>query len=107
MPTIFTPPGIEPRHKVDEGDHGGGRRPPTDKYTGGNGDGDNWSDNPVGARGPRERISVSRIGLASALGGDLLFFIGIIVAFIATKANFHFDSHGNYVNSWLPTAIPR
>jgi cytochrome c oxidase subunit III len=109
MPTIYTPPQLEPRRDIGEGDNGNGRRPPIDKRTGGNGegDGDNWSDQPTGSRGPRERIAVSRIGLAFALAGDMLFFVGIITTFIVTKANFHFDAHDRYVNDWVATAIPR
>jgi cytochrome c oxidase subunit 3 len=115
MPTIFTPPQVDPRRKPDhsrdpgEGDHGAGRRPPTDKRTGGNGDGDgdNWDDRPVGARGPRERLAQCRIGLACALGADLLFFVAIISSFIATKSNYHFNAVDQYVNEWLPLKVPR
>ncbi len=117
MPTVFTPPQLDPRHHTErpgdrsgdpgEGDHGSGRRPPTDKRTGGSGDGDNWNDRPVGARGPRERLVQSRIGLASALAGDLMFFIALISAFFVTKANGHFTAHGDWVHEWMPTSIPR
>jgi cytochrome c oxidase subunit 3 len=47
MPITLTPPEIDRRHHTGEGD-GGGRKPPTDKRTGGNGEGDNWSDRPRG-----------------------------------------------------------
>jgi len=107
MPTIFTPPQLDPRHDIDEGDHGGGRRPPIDKRTGGNGDGDNWSDQPAGRRGPRDRLTQCRIGLASALAADLMFFIALISAFLVTKGNGSFDSHGNWVYAWLPAAVPK
>ena len=107
MPTIFTPPQLDPRHDIDEGDHGGGRRPPIDKRTGGNGEGDNWNDRPAGSRGPRERLTQCRIGLGSALAGDMMFFIAIISAFFVTKANGHFNPHGDYVYEWLPTALPK
>src|ERR1700712_1522827 len=107
MPTTFSPPSIDPRHNVGEGDNGGGRRPPVDKFTGGNGEGDNWSDRPVGARGPRERLSQARIGLGFALGGDLLFFVGIVAAYIVTRSSSHFDARNNFVNDWMPLAVPR
>lgn len=109
MPAISTPPGLDPRHSLSEGDNGAGRRPPTDKRTGGggSGDGDNWDDRPTGSRGPRERLAQFRIGIASALAADLLFFIGIITAFIVTKSNYHFDPRGHYVNEWLPITVPR
>jgi cytochrome c oxidase subunit 3 len=107
MPAIVSPPGIDPRRKVGEGDNGGGRRPPVDKRTGGGGEGDNWNDRPTGSRGPRERLMQYRIGLGAALAGDLMFFIAIISAFFVTKSSGHFDPHGDYIYSWLPTAIPK
>ena len=90
MPTVFKPQ-LDPRQRPDaprtpndrppgENDNGSGRRPPTDKRTGGNGEGDNWNDRPVGARGPRERLIQTRIGLGSALAGDMMFFVAIISA---------------------------
>ena len=111
MPTILTPPGIHrPRrpgpHDLGEGDSGSGRRPPTDKRTGGNGDGDNWSDRPQGHRGPRERISRARIGLFFALGGDLMFFVALVSVFFVAKTSAHFDAYSRLINDWLPTAIP-
>lgn len=112
MPTIFKPH-IDTGHKAEpprhpgENDNGPGRRPPPDKRTGGNGDGDNWSDQPVGARGPRERLIQIRIGLGSALAGDMMFFIAIISAFFVTKSNGHFDPHGEWVYAWHPTVIPK
>ncbi|HEX4154079.1 MAG TPA: cytochrome c oxidase subunit 3 [Acidobacteriaceae bacterium] len=112
MPTILTPPGIrKPRRPgapdhIGEGDHGSGRRPPTDKRTGGNGDGDNWSDRPPGRRGPRERLSRARIGLFFALGGDLMFFVALVSVFFVAKTSGHFDAYSRYINDWLPTSIP-
>jgi cytochrome c oxidase subunit 3 len=111
MPTILTPPGIhKPRrpgpHDLGEGDSGSGRRPPTDKRTGGNGDGDNWSDRPQGRRGPRERIARARIGLFFALGGDLMFFMALVSVFFVAKTSSHFDAYSRLINDWLPTAIP-
>ncbi len=111
MPTILTPPGVHrPRrpgpHDLGEGDSGSGRRPPTDKRTGGNGDGDNWSDRPQGRRGPRERLSRARIGLFFALGGDLMFFVALVSVFFVAKTSGHFDAYSRFINDWLPTAIP-
>ncbi len=40
---------------LDHGDHGNGRRPPTDKRTGGGGDNDNWSDRSRGCPRPRRK----------------------------------------------------
>jgi cytochrome c oxidase subunit 3 len=115
MPTILTPPDIRQprpprrpeRDHLGEGDNGSGRRPPTDKRTGGNGgDGDNWSDRPQGRRGPRERLSRARVGLFFALGGDMMFFVAIISVFFVAKTSGHFDAYSRYINDWLPTAIP-
>src|SRR6201996_2302630 len=112
MPTILTPPGIyQPRRPgrpgdPGEGDSGSGRRPPTDKRTGGNGDGDNWSERPQGRRGPRERLSQARIGLFFALGGDLMFFIALVSVFFVNKVSGHFDAYNHYINEWLPITMP-
>jgi cytochrome c oxidase subunit 3 len=109
MPTILTPPQTDrkpDRHHPTDGDNGSGRRPPTDKRTGGNGDGDNWNNRPHGRRGPRERLSQARIGLFFALGGDMMFFVALISVFFVTRASGHWDAYSHYVNEWLPTAIP-
>jgi cytochrome c oxidase subunit III len=112
MPPILTPPEIDRRKypkDIRENDNGSGRRPPTDKRTGGNGegDGDNWGGRPQGRRGPRERLSQVRIGLFFGLFGDFMFFVAIVSAFFVTKANGHFDPHGVYVYSWLATVVPK
>ena len=109
MPPIVTPPEIDRRHSVHESDNGSGRRPPTDKRTGGNGEGDsdNWNDRPQGRRGPRERLSQVRMGVLFGLFAVLMFFVAIVSAFFVTRASGHFDAHSRYVNEWLPTAIPR
>jgi cytochrome c oxidase subunit 3 len=106
MPTTFTPPEIDRRHNISDGNNG--QRPPTDKRTGGNGegDGDNFSSRPPGHRGPRERLSQARVGLFFALGGDLMFFVALVSVFFVTKASGHFDAYDHFINSWLPTAIP-
>jgi cytochrome c oxidase subunit 3 len=110
MPTLITPPHTERkperRHDIGEGDNGSGRRPPTDKRTGGNGDGDNWNNHPQRRRGPRDRISSARVGLFFALGGDLMFFVALVSVFFVNKSSGHFDAYSHYINSWLPTAIP-
>ena len=105
MPYTITPPEID-RHRISDGNNG--HRPPTDKRTGGNGegDGDNWNNQPRGHRGPNERLSQARIGLFFALGGDLMFFIALVSVFFVTRATGHFDAYDHYINYWLPTAIP-
>ena len=110
MPTILTPPGVQkprrPGNDPGENDNGSGRRPPTDKRTGGNGEGDNWHERPHGRRGPRERLSQARIGIFFALGGDLMFFVALISVFFVNKVSGHFDAYNHYVNEWLPISIP-
>jgi cytochrome c oxidase subunit 3 len=106
MPTTFTPPEIDRHHNISDGNNG--QRPPNDKRTGGNGegDGDNFSNRPAGHRGPRERLSQARVGLFFALGGDLMFFVALVSVFFVTKASGHFDAYDHFINEWLPTAIP-
>ena len=106
MPTTFTPPEIDRHRHISDGNNG--QRPPDDKRTGGNGDGDgdNWNDQPRGHRGPRERLAQARVGLFFALGGDLIFFVALVSVFFVTKASGHFDAYDHFINEWLPTAIP-
>jgi cytochrome c oxidase subunit 3 len=106
MPAILTPPEIDRRPNTTDGDNGSGRKPPPEKRTGGNGDGDNFNNQPQGSRGPRERLSSARVGLFFALGGDMMFFVALVSVFFVTKSSGHFDSYSHYINEWLPTAIP-
>lgn len=108
MPTTITPTHVEqkPRRHVDDHDHGSGRRPPTDKRTGGGGDNDNWGDRSNGHRGPRERLARYRMGIFFALASDLMFFVAIVSTFFVSQSTGHFDAYNNYVNEWLPTVIP-
>jgi cytochrome c oxidase subunit 3 len=102
-------PQRRPERRTDDPDHGeggNGRRPPTDKRTGGGGDNDNWNDRPQGHRGPREKLKRYRLGVFFALAGDLMFFVAIVSAFFVSQASGHFDAYNNYINRWLPTAIP-
>ena len=108
MPSTITPINTEreKKRRLDDHDSGHGRRPPTDKRTGGGGEGDNWSDRPQGRRGPREKLGRARLGLFFALAGDLMFFIAIVSAFFVAQGTRHIDAYNRYVNEWLPTAIP-
>jgi cytochrome c oxidase subunit 3 len=110
MAILLTPPEIDRRPRRDDGiresDNGNGRRPPTDKRTGGNGDGDNWSRQPQGSRGPRERLSRARVGMFFVLFVVAMLFIALISADLVTRANGHFDAHNVYVKDWQPTAVP-
>ncbi len=108
MPTTITPTSTEPkpRRHVEDHDHGSGRRPPTDKRTGGGGDNDNWGDRSRGNRGPRERLTRYRMGIFFALASDLMFFVAIVSTFFVSQSTGHFDAYSNYVNEWSPTVIP-
>jgi len=115
MPGTLTPieterrPQRRPERRTDDtdhGDHGNGRRPPTDKRTGGGGDNDNWNDRPQGSRGPHEKPKRYRLGVFFALAGDMMFFVAIVSAFFVSQASGRFDAYNNYINQWLPTAIP-
>ncbi len=108
MPATITPTRTEPdrKRRVEDHDHGSGRRPPTDKRTGGGGDNDNWNDRARGSRGPHERLRRYRMGIFFALASDLMFFVAIVSTFFVNQSSGHFDAYNRYVNEWLPTAIP-
>jgi len=107
MPVTVTPLDTDrARRNPEDGDHGGGKRPPTDKRTGGGGEGDNWNERPAGHRGPRERLDRYRLGIFFALAGDLMFFVAIVSCFFVTQSSGHFDANSRYINEWLPTVIP-
>ena len=108
MPSTITPINTEreKKRRLDDHDSGHGRRPPTDKRTGGGGDNDNWNDKPQGRRGPREKLGRARLGLFFALAGDLMFFIALVSAFFVAQGTRHIDVYNHYVSEWLPTAIP-
>ncbi|HEU4636302.1 MAG TPA: cytochrome c oxidase subunit 3 [Edaphobacter sp.] len=108
MPSTITPINTEweKKRRPDDHDSGHGRRPPTDKRTGGGGDNDNWNDRPHGRRGPREKLSRARLGLFFALAGDTMFFVAIVSAFFVAQGSSHIDAYNHYINEWLPTTIP-
>ena len=108
MPSTITPINTEreKKRRLDDHDSGHGRRPPTDKRTGGGGDNDNWNDRPQGRRGPREKLARARLGLFFGLAGDLMFFIAIVSAFFVAQGTRHIDAYNRYINEWLPTTIP-
>jgi cytochrome c oxidase subunit 3 len=107
MPAIYTPPEIERRlGETDDGDHGGGRRPPTDKLTGGNGEPDNWNPRKRGPKTPRERLERLRVGLFLVLLAVLMFFAAIISVFFVAHSGDHYNANDRHINAWLPMAIP-
>ena len=117
MPAVFTPPEIDRKGRErdqddrgyrgpDEGDHGGGRRPPTDKRTGGGGDPDNWNDRKRGRHNPRERLDRYRLGLFFGLSAVFMFFVAIVSVFFVAHGSQHFDANARYINDWLPIEVP-
>src|SRR5450756_905183 len=97
------------KRRLEDHDHGSGRRPPNDnrdKRTGGGGDGDNWNKQPAGRRGPRERLGRFRLAVFFALAGDLIFFIALVTVFFVSQSTGHFDAYNRYINEWLPTTVP-
>jgi len=110
MPATITPNSTEQERKrrVEDYDHGSGRRPPNDKNdkrTGGDGEGDNYNAR-RGRPGPGERLSRYRTGIFLALAGDLMFFAAIVGSFFVTQASSHANVYNHPTNDWLPTAIP-
>ncbi len=108
MPAILTPNDVDRdrKRRLEDHDNGSGRRPPTDKRTGGGGDNENWNNRPQGRRGPREKLGRYRLALFFALAGDLMFFVALVSTFFVTQASGHIDAYNQYINEWLPTAIP-
>lgn len=108
MPAIITPNKTDQdkRRRVEDHDNGAGRRPPTDKRTGGGGDNDNWSDRPDGRSGPHERLNRYRMGIFFALASDLMFFVAIVSTFFVNQSTGHVDAYNHYINEWIPTTIP-
>ncbi len=107
MPAIITPPDTDRKGRhLEDGDHGGGRRPPTDKRTGGGGDSDNWNERRFGRRGPHDRLGRYRLGLFFGLSAVFMFFVAIVSVFFVSQGSGQFDANARFINEWLPTAIP-
>ncbi len=108
MPATITPhkPDTERHRRIDDHDNGSGRRPPTDKRTGGGGDNDNWNDRSRGRRGTNERLHRYRMGVFFALASDLMFFVAIVSTFFVNQSTGHINAYNQYVNEWVATAIP-
>jgi cytochrome c oxidase subunit 3 len=111
LPAIITPPDIERRpRRSDENDGGHGRRPPNGrdlKRTGGGGDNDSNNESSQPQRRPGARLAAYRLGLACALGGVSMFFVGIVSLFFHSQSGGgHIDAYSHYVNNWVPTSVP-
>ena len=110
MPATITPSETErKRRDIDDGDHGdhggGGRKPPTDKRTGGGGDPEPW--NPRRPKqNPRERLIRYRLGLFFALSAVFMFFVAIVSVFFVAQGSTHIDANARQINAWLPMSMP-
>src|ERR1700721_596386 len=87
MPATITPNKTdqERKRRLEDHDNGSGRRPPTDKRTGGGGDNDNWNERSNSRRGPYERLHRYRMGIFFALASARMFFVSIASAFLVTQ----------------------
>src|SRR5579872_2232609 len=108
MPLSKTSPKIKEivigEPKPATGGHGPTKEPPTGG--GGDGGGDNWSNEPPGHRGPRERLGAFRLFLFLLLIGDVFFFIVLSLIYFLRKGS-HYDTHLHAaVNDWVPVHIP-
>jgi cytochrome c oxidase subunit III len=108
MPATITPNKTdqERKRRLEDHDNGSGRRPPTDKRTGGGGDNDNWNERSSGRHGPYERLRRYRMGIFFALASDLMFFVAIVSTFFVNQSASHLNVYNHFENTWVPTAIP-
>jgi cytochrome c oxidase subunit 3 len=106
MPATFTPRSVVDVDR-ERKDPGFGGRPPVDRRpTGGGGGDENWDHHRHG-RGPRALLTRYRMGIFSALAGDLMFFMALVTAFLFRQSSGHFDPRGGaYMSDWQPLAIP-
>ncbi len=96
MPATFTRSVVDTER--ERKDPGFGGRPPVDRRpTGGGGGDENW-DHGHG-RGPRALLIRYRMGIFSALAGDLMFFMALVTAFFFRQSTGHFDGHGAYIST--------
>jgi len=88
----------------------GGRPPELPRPTGGggNGDGDNWANQPQGHRGPREHLSRWRRLMTVGIGSDLFFFLILILVFYNAKSSWHLNQRTlEVIGDWHPIKLPR
>ncbi|HEY3990259.1 MAG TPA: cytochrome c oxidase subunit 3 [Acidobacteriaceae bacterium] len=105
MPATFTPRSVVDVDR-ERKDPGFGGRPPVDRRpTGGGGGDENWDHHRHG-RGPRALLTRYRMGIFSALAGDLMFFMALVTAFFFRQSSGHFDGHGAYILDWHRLDIP-
>jgi cytochrome c oxidase subunit 3 len=84
----------------------GGRGPHHKLPTGGGGDGE-WSNQPPGSRGPRERLIRARVGLAVLMSTSVTLFATISIGYLWRKGQVVFDrTTHTYVSLWKPISIP-
>ena len=110
MPTLIPPPPVYTPDKKDQRPRtpqgpGSGGRPPSRKWTGGGGNGDNGDGDSLGGHGPGERLRRSRPALIFFLIGDAMLFLTLVVIFLIGKGSYHVE-HGMAVNTWHAIPIP-
>src|ERR1700747_78038 len=105
MPATFTPRSVVDVDRERKDPEFGGRPPVDRRPTGGGGGDENW-DHHRNGRGPRALLTRYRMGIFSALPGDLMFFMPIVTAFFFRQSSGHFDQRGAYMLDWHPLAIP-
>lgn len=86
----------------------GGGQPPVDlPPTGGGdegGDEDDWEDE---RHGPRSQLKIIRIGLFSALAGDLMAFGILVLAFFRMHTSWHWATDQlHQIPDWHPLVVP-
>ena len=84
----------------------GGRGPHRKLPTGGGGDGE-WSNQPPGRRGPRERLHRARVALAVLLSTSLGLFATLSIGYLSRRHAVVFDRVAQaYVPVWHPVSLP-
>jgi cytochrome c oxidase subunit 3 len=82
--------------------HGGAYFPPIDRFGG-----DDWSSQPQGHRGPRDRLRRYRIGLGFALVSIVVFFVALTAAYLLRKNGGAVDViTGQKIRGWTPIVLP-
>jgi cytochrome c oxidase subunit 3 len=103
MPSTFT----RTHEETERREPGIGGKPPVDRRpTGGGGGGgdDDWNQE---RGGPRELLYRIRIFVFSALGGDMMFFVVLVVLFYARQAGLRMDPRSHeMIGDWHPVLLP-
>ena len=103
MPSLFTPIPTETERKSP----GTGGKPPVDRRPTGGGGGGGDEDGKKPQRSPRELLNRARTFVFCALGGDMMFFVVLVVLFYARQAGTHMDPRTlRQIGDWHPVLLP-